>query len=81
MKIIKITIPTSFKEIKIMYNTIILTRNAHNRNVVNKFYNDCCNEIKSDYWSKHISETMVKILTHNNGIFNKFFNEAIQNLK
>lgn len=60
MKTITLRIPTSFKEWKNMVQERVKTRKRHNEEVLWNFANAVANEAHSNYWSKDISEVMIK---------------------
>lgn len=63
MKIIKIKIPTSFSEVKAWWKERTSKRYKHNKKIIEDFAIEICEEIKSGYWSKDISDYMKKEFT------------------
>lgn len=85
MKEIKLNIPTNFKEIKEKLRNIgkVFThpiRMKHNAKVMSELEATICNELKSGYWSKDISEYMKEELTRN-GKIRTFIVDAFNKLK
>lgn len=56
MKTITINIPTTIDEIKLFFAGKADKRKAHNIQVVRTLYKGILGEIKSEYWSKDISD-------------------------
>lgn len=63
MKIITLKIPTTISEIKDIINSRIDKKYKHNKGLFNKIANEICDELKSGYWNKDMSEYMRKEFT------------------
>lgn len=87
MKIITISLPTTFKELKDGIKNklkwfVAPKRRSHNAAVLRRLEKDVCNELNSGYWSNDITPYMRKELTMGfpNGKINKLVNNAFKEL-
>lgn len=87
MKQLKISLPTSFKELKDSMNNklkwiIAPKRRNHNATVLKNLEKEICSELNSGYWSNDITPYMRKELTMGfpNGKINRLINKAFKEL-
>lgn len=64
---IKISIPTSYKEFKELRSLRLNERKKANQDTLSDLYKDIKRVITSNYWSKDISKEMIDTLYSTNG--------------
>ena len=87
MKVITISLPTTFKEVKESVKNklkwiVAPKRRTHNAAVLSKLEKELCAELNSGYWDNDISQTMRKDFTMGfpNGKINRLINKAFKEL-